>query len=53
MVDEVTSLQSHGVGTAILSGNEEVEKKLLEYESEVKTGKFKFLFTYPETVVGL
>ena len=53
MVDQVTSLQSHGVGAAILSGNEGVGKKLLASESEVKTGKFRFLFTSPEAVVEL
>ena len=53
MVDQVTSLQSQKVGAAILSGNEGVDKKLLASESDVMAGKFRFLFTSPEAVVGL
>ena len=49
MVDQVTTLQSQGVGAAILSGNAGVDKKLL---SDIQAGKFKLLFYSPEAVVG-
>ena len=52
MVDQVTSLQSHGVEAAILSGNDGVEKKLLATEKDILAGKFKLLFSSPEAVVG-
>ena len=52
MVDQVTCLQSAGVGAAILSGNKGVDKTLLASESDVMSGKFCLLFSAPEAVVS-
>ena len=51
MVDQVTALQSQGVGAAILSGNAGVDKKLLATVTDIQAGKFKLLFSSPEAAV--
>ena len=53
MVDQVCSLQAHGVCAAILnSGNTWVSKALLATERDIAQGKFRFLFTAPGAIVG-
>ena len=53
MVDQVCSLQAHGVCAAILnSGNTWVSKALLATERDIAQGKFRFLFTAPVAIVG-
>ena len=52
MVDQVTYLQSAGVGAAILSGNKGVDKSLLATEGDVIAGKFCLLISAPEAVVS-
>ena len=53
MVDQVCSLQAHGVCAAILnSGNTWVSKALLATEREIAQGKLRFLFTAPGAIVG-
>ena len=48
MVDQVCSLQAHGVCAAILnSGNTWVSKALLATERDIAQGKLRFLFTTP------
>ncbi len=52
MVDQVSSLQSHGISAAILSGNSGVDKEYLVNESDVKTGQYRFLYSCPEAIVA-
>ena len=52
MVDQICSLQAHGVCAAILSGNTWVSKALLATERDIAQGKLRFLFTAPEAIVG-
>ena len=53
MVDQVCSLQAHGVCAAILnSGNTWVSKALLATERDIAQGKLRFLFTTPGAIVG-
>ena len=52
MVDQVCSLQGHGICAAILSGNTGVSKALLATERDIAQGKLRFLFTAPGAVVG-
>ena len=52
MVDQVCSLQAHGVCAAILSGNTGVSKALLATERDTAQGKLRFLFTAPGAIVG-
>ena len=53
MVDQVCSLQTHGVCAAILnSGNTWVSEALLATERDIAQGKLRFLFTAPGTIVG-
>ena len=53
MVDQVCSLQAHGVCAAILnSGNTWVSKALLATERDIAQGKLRFLFTAPGAIVG-
>ena len=52
MVDQVCSLQAHGVCAAILSGNTWVSKALLTTERDIAQGKLRFLFTAPGAIVG-
>ena len=52
MVDQVCSLQAHGVCAAILSGNTGVSKALLATERDIAQGKLRFLFTAPGAIVG-
>ena len=53
MVDQVCSLQAHGVRAAIRnSGNTWVSKALLATERDIAQGKLRFLFTAPGAIVG-
>ena len=52
MVDQVSSLQSHGISAAILSGNSGVDKKYLVNERDVKTGRYRFLYSCPEAIAA-
>ena len=52
MVDQVCSLQAHGVCAAILSGNIGVSKALLATERDIAQGKLRFLLTAPGAIVG-
>ena len=53
MVDQVCSLQAHGVCAAILNGgNTWVSKVLLATERDIAQGKLRFLFTAPGAIVG-
>ena len=53
MVDQVCSLQAHGVCAAILnSGNTWVSKALLATERDIAQGKLRFLFTPPGAILG-
>ena len=53
MVDQVCSLQAHGVCAAILnSGNTWVSKALLATERDIAQGKLRFLFTALGAIVG-
>ena len=52
MVDQVTCLQSAGVGAAILSGNKGVDRMLLASDGDVTSGKFCLLFSAPEAIVS-
>ena len=53
MVDQVCSLQAHGVCAAILnSGNTWVSKALLATERDIAQGKLRFLFTAPGAILG-
>ena len=52
MVDQVCSLQAHGVCAAILSGNTWVSKALLATETDIAQGKLRFLYTAPGAIVG-
>ena len=53
MMDQVCSLQAHGVCAAILSGNTGVSKALLATERDIAKGKLSgFLFTAPGAIVG-
>ena len=53
MVDQVCSLQAHGVCAAIRnSGNTWVSKALLATERDIAQGKLRFLFTAPGAIVG-
>ena len=52
MVDQVCSLQAHGVCAAILSGNTGVSKALLATERDIAQGKLRYLFTAPGAIVG-
>ena len=52
MVDQVCSLQAHGVCAAILSRNTGVSKALLATERDIAQGKLRFLFTAPGAIVG-
>ena len=53
MVDQVCSLQAHGVCAAILnSGNTGVSKALLATERDIAQGKLRFLFTALGAIVG-
>ena len=54
MVDQVCSLQAHGVCAAILnSGNTWVSKALLATERDIAQGKLRFLFTALGAIVGI
>ena len=54
MVDQVCSLQAHGVCAAILnSGNTWVSKALLATERNIAQGKLRFLFTAIGAIVGI
>ena len=53
MVDQVCSLQTHGVCAAIFnSENTWVSKALLATERDIAQGKLRFLFTAPGAIVG-
>ena len=53
MMDQVCSLQAHGVCAAIRnSGNTWVSKALLATERDIAQGKLRFLFTAPGAIVG-
>ncbi len=52
MVDQVSSLQSRGVSAAILSGNSGVDKKYLANEGDLKTARYRFLYSCPEAIVA-
>ena len=53
MVDQVCTLQAHGVCAAILnSGNTWVSKALLATERDLAQGKLRFLFTALGAIVG-
>ena len=53
MVDQVCSLQAHGVCAAIRhSGNTGVSKALLATERDIAQGKLRFLLTAPGAIVG-
>ena len=53
MMDQVCSLQAHGLCTAIRnSGNTWVSKALLATERDIAQGKLRFLFTAPRAIVG-
>ena len=53
MVDQVCSLQAHGVCAAILnSGNTWVSKALLATERDIAQSKLTFLFTAPGAIIG-
>ena len=53
MVDQVYSLQAHGVCAAIRNnGNTGVSKALLATERDIAQGKLRFLFTAPGAIVG-
>ena len=53
MVDQVCSLQAHGVCAAILnSGNTWVSKALLATERDIAQGKLRFLFTALGAILG-
>ena len=53
MMDQVCSLQAHGVCAAIRnSGNTWVSKALLATERDIVQGKLRFLFTAPGAIVG-
>ena len=53
MMDQVCSLQAHGVCAAILnSGNSWVSKALPATERDIAQGKLRFLFTAPGAIVG-
>ena len=53
MVDQVCSLQAHGVCAAILnSGNTWVSEALLATERDIAQGKLRFLFTAPGAILG-
>ena len=54
MVDQVASLRSHGVSTAIIGYSGAVtDKKLLATEKDLTAGKYRLLFTAPEAIVGV
>ncbi len=50
MVDQVSSLHSRGISTAILSGNSGVDKKYLANDGDTKTGWYRFLHSCPEAI---
>ena len=53
MMDQVCSLQAHGVCAAICnSGNTWMSKALLATERDIAQGKLRFLFTAPGAIVG-
>ncbi len=52
MVDQVKTLRSIGVGSAILSGNTGVDKSLLASENNIKSGDFSLLFSAPEAIIS-
>ena len=53
MMDQVCSLQAHGVCAAIRnSGNTWVSKALLATERDIAQGRVRFLFTAPGAIVG-
>ena len=53
MVDQVCSLQAHGVCAAIRnSGNTGVSKALLATERDIAQGKLRFLLTAPGAIIG-
>ena len=52
MVDQVCSLQAHGICATILSGNTGVSKALLATERDIAQGKLRYLLTAPGAIVG-
>ena len=52
MVDQVSNLQVHCIGAAILSGNAGIIEVLLASEWDVSQGKYRLIFTAPEAITG-
>ena len=52
MVDQVSNVQVHGIGAAILSGNAGINEVLLASEWGVSQGKYRLMFTAPEAITG-
>ena len=50
MINQVSYLQSVGVGAAILSGNTGVDKQLQATPSDVVQGKYRLLYSSPEAL---
>ena len=49
---QVSNLQVHGIGAAILSGNAGINEVLLASEWDVSQGKYRLIFTAPEAITG-
>ena len=52
MVDQVTCLQSAGLGATILNGSKRVDRMLLASDGDVTSGTFCLLFSAPEAIVS-
>ena len=52
MVDQVKTLQAHGVGAAIMSSSRGIDKSLTATEYDISVGKYRLLYSSPEAVVG-